>query len=330
MTATFRTDPKFKVLVFGDPHFALPAPSTRDPVTWQEEVEGLMRQVFDHAKTFEVDAIACPGDWFHLKASTSHECVRWVVDMLKPIVERFGPIITVPGNHDMVGNNVNDSAFRQPIAVLEAAGMIHRADLSRCEYEKHGQKFHIDGDAYPAVTVEQTPLTAPTLHLLHLEAMNESAVPSNLTNTMGRTNKPHTPCVMLNGHIHNPGPREGHAPEKDWRGGRRFVNIGVLNRVAINEAEWVPKVAIVILTPEASKIRLVELDPMVPGKAAFVVPRELGDTSSAESLRKLTEYLATANDKPMNVAAMLDDFAKGKSIPEPVIARAKGFIAQVG
>lgn len=305
-TKTILTDDSiaYRVLVFGDPHFALPAPASRDPATWTTEVESLCEQILAMARLGRVDRVACVADWFHSKGDTSHECVRWAMGLLRPIVETCGPILTIAGNHDMVGNNVNDSHIRQPISVLAAAGLVQRVDEEPFFAKKGQQSFAVLGLSYGRKqTWPGDPFPKykdlPQFWLTHEDVTGPEQI---------MLGGPGGPRAIVNGHIHCPEePRvlTGAADENTIK----FLNIGVLNRVSIAEADWVPRVALVTLRSCAVTIKTAPLELVAPGRRAFVDGAEDPRSTDPETLGFLGEMgrkLLVGESDAFDPSVMLD------------------------
>jgi hypothetical protein len=300
-----KSEPTFRAVVFGDPHLALPAPASRDPATFQAETESLFEQVAEIARLSKADAVACPGDWFHLKGSTTHETVRWAMDLLRPIVKRYGPVLTVAGNHDMIGNNQDDSTQRQPIAVLEAAGLIHRVDLKAAEYEVGGQKFLVTGMSYPWKLFPKVRL--PYLHLLHYDPDSDGY--ASAARAVRDDDERGSPWCAVNGHLH--APTDLNMDALDNGADHAFVPLGTLTRVSRPEADWVPRLAVVRLTKTSASYRFVSLRPTVPGLEGYTRD-EAADTNVADcaSLRQFAEYLSREGDKGDDPMRTLDQYLK--------------------
>lgn len=270
----------FRVMVVGDPHCAVDPPGSVNPVGYRDEYEGLWSQVLDQARSFRAHRVACTGDWFHRKGNTNHGDVRWMMRLLRPIVAEFGPVDTVAGNHDMQGHNVADSLERQPVAVLEAAGLVRRVDQSPYRIKVDAEWYGVCGSSYrglapgtlqpcaslgPAADGEPVASKLTGVFMLSHEDVELPRDESRVGRAMHQLKrvgyvpqpkfkpKPKpvlkdftaSSFVVCNGHIHN---NLGEL-RCESRGGdqRVFVNVGCLNRTSSLEASCVPTLAAVML-----------------------------------------------------------------------------------
>lgn len=324
----------FRAFGFGDPHLALPGPGTRDRRTFQSETEDLFDQILANATLAKAHAVFCTGDWFHLKAATSFETVRWTMALLRPLVDKFGPIKTVAGNHDMVGNNLADAAIRQPISILEAAGLIERVDLKPYIFTREGQSFAICGTAYPNIANGLAPIVGggdvPSLRIMHGDVQTEGVAEQTMR---GPSN---VPACLVNGHIHTPtfDIVRSELNDKVKYANRLFAPLGTLTRVSRAEADWTPRGVIVTLTTSGVRAVFTDLSPMFPGASAFEdVSLEPHMTASAESLQDFARYLASHASETTNPAKMLLDYCfddDGRCRhPAGVYERAKRFLDEV-
>lgn len=319
----------FRALGFGDPHLALPAPGTRDPATFRMETEELFEQILQNADLAKAHVVFCPGDWFHLKASTSYETVRWTMSLLRPIVDKYGPVLTVPGNHDMVGSNANEASTRQPISILEAAGLIRRVDvMNPYKVVKDGVEFVVGGLAYPHTSVRYDNVRGPMLQLVHADVMDQTQA----ERVIGASYTGAQVFATVNGHIHTPpfdvvrsemNPAVKFSP-------RLFVALGTLTRVSRAEADWVPRCVVVTLTQLGCQAKFLELSPRCPGLPAFVADATPVGAASASSLQDFAKYLATHSTDVADPEKMLREFcfdADGRSrYPAGVFERASKFL----
>lgn len=311
--ATGPSKATFRALGFGDPHLNLPSPGTRDPMTYRAETESLFEQIFQYADLAKAHAVFCPGDWFHLKASTSYETVRWVMDLLKPIVDKYGPILTIPGNHDMVGANVNEASTRQPISILEAAGLLHRVDLSPYTVKRDGTVFTVLGLPYPRSSGGGFATPGPSLCLMHADVMSDVDANRLLVPTYATPD-----YVIVNGHIHTPdyGIVRSELNDAVKLASRLFVPLGTLSRVSRAEANWVPRCVVVTLTPNGNHARFLDLSLKSPGLSAFVADAITTNTGLTTSLQDFAKYLASHSSDVADPEKMLREFcfdADGRS-----------------
>ena len=113
-------------IVFGDVHWTDTPPMSRS-ANYLADLSSILEQIGAIARTMKVDFVACTGDWFHSKGNTSNRAVCRLIECLQTNFDR--PILTIPGNHDMIGDNVDSIKDGQPFHLLELAGVVRRVDV---------------------------------------------------------------------------------------------------------------------------------------------------------------------------------------------------------
>lgn len=326
-----KTSETFTAIVFGDPHIATRPPGWRTPETWGGEFESLIRQIHAVAKQFGADRVCCTGDWFHSKAASSHEDVLRAIRALTPLVEDFGPVLSTIGNHDMVGHNIEDAARRQPIAVLAAAGLIRRVDLTPEEIKKGDETFLVNGIAYapgyprPAKATCKDDVSGElilTHHDLYLDDKKGPAAVQVL-NTSTRYSDSDS-VAFVNGHIHDD---QGIAQSDDKT--QAFVNAGSLARVSLSEADLIPVVALVRFRDRKIYVKLLSLQ-VAPASEAFAADADaVTDPRVGADLDAFLKFIDHDDAPHATVESLLRSFAQRRGDPEGVIEAAASVLASV-
>lgn len=106
-------------LLYSDPHICDRAPSSCQD-TYTDDLFGLLYQTVKVARERKVAAVACAGDFFHIKtpSRTSHELVNRAIDLIHAYP---CPVYIVPGNHDIRHDRL-ESLDSQPLGTLYRRG----------------------------------------------------------------------------------------------------------------------------------------------------------------------------------------------------------------
>lgn len=109
-----------KILYFTDPHISLSNPVNRKD-NFAETVSNKFKETAILAKEHNVDSIICGGDIFHFKGMrTNHAEVTEAMQLFSYFHK---PPLVVPGNHDVLGGNIN-TVRECAIGTLAKAGCI--------------------------------------------------------------------------------------------------------------------------------------------------------------------------------------------------------------
>lgn len=106
------------LLVLSDIHMSASKPAGRTG-DYIADVDAKLHEVADLAREIKVEAVLCAGDIFHRSAPTLSVVARFLT-FLEWLDIRF---ITIPGSHDLVGNNL-DVLYRTAIGLLDRLGLI--------------------------------------------------------------------------------------------------------------------------------------------------------------------------------------------------------------
>lgn len=339
MTAKPQTTDALRGVVFGDVHASRVAPAGwRSDEDWRRETESLFRQVGELCALYRPHFVACPGDWFHRKGLTGHEDVRWLIELLRPLADRYGPVLTVAGNHDMVGNNIRDSIDRQPIAVLEAAGMIRRVDLVD-RGDDQGKIIPVGRERYIVIGISyggaiplnlkhlklqvQKHKAAGAVVILHHELLTEQAAAATGVVSFLKND---AAVAVLNGHIHDStvllhSHFTGCRPEA-------YAATGCLMRTSVAERDVPVGITTVSMTPGKVRLKRIPLN-VAPADEAF--PRAApGVAAVNEDLDNFAAYLGDRVDAPEEVLTdVLHGFAAACGYSAETAARAVEIIRAV-
>lgn len=97
----------------------------RSPVSWKGDYTAenwnILTQVGQYAAEYDANAVLDGGDYFHVK-SASRNSHSLVVESARIHRAYICPTFAIPGNHDIVYNNL-DTLDRQPLGVLFQSGV---------------------------------------------------------------------------------------------------------------------------------------------------------------------------------------------------------------
>lgn len=332
MSSTSKVSPDALRLVgFGDFHGAKRPPASRNPESWRREMPKLLEQVAAIAHDVRADVIVGTGDWFHSKGRSGHADVIHVIDMLTPLVEKYGPILTVAGNHDMVGNAVEHSHDEQPIGVLARAGMIRRVDVEEVSIVKGKTKYRVTGASFnlnAKAALNGIGVGGDCLVVVsHLDVTLAQA-PSHLLHVNKNRNPQAT--LVVNGHLHE---EQGcsrvvensvPSPSAAW------FNVGTMARTSAHEAGLEPKVLSATIQPGRVWGRLITLE-CDHASEAFV-EREDDDAIEQSDRAALDEFLDSLNKEDDgdcgDIAELLRSSADHAKVNTSVVTRAVGFVSE--
>lgn len=222
------------ILAFGDLHYATEPPEARTP-TYRNELDAMLDEVVEQSRRFAVNAVVQAGDHFHRKGRTSHGDVMSLIGKYQAI-SRVAPLLSVAGNHDMIGHNHASVYESQPLGVVlksKAAALVdsdiavvRSADLTVAVFginytpSPSPQSIAaivakiIDGRAMDAACVVlHHDILGMDQHRVYLAAIRKATG---------------VPTLVLNGHIHEP-------TEIVTAGDSASINLGSIARTSIAE-----------------------------------------------------------------------------------------------
>lgn len=277
---------------FGDMHVCARAIPGR--ANYQEELESLIAQVDSYAKLAKADFLFSPGDFLHSKLNSTHADVALAAKLLRSLVDQYGPINAVPGNHDMSGNDPVHARERQPYAVLLKSGLIHDVHEETKIIEKDGCVLRIDGAPYSKSAIgglcKPTPNPSrkanATLVLLHHEIDIDQSFIGHLVGKIGS----YDDLVVVNGHLHDRCGVKNHTPVSRCKR-ITSASLGVLGRITRNDAAITPKLTHIVFKKDVLKVTQSPLEAPV-GDELFEQKDGAGKIAPAGS-SQVEEFIAT-------------------------------------
>lgn len=242
------------VLVVGDPHWRSTAPARRidDFVEAQYRKTCTVRDLANKHKAVTV----LLGDLFDTDASTNQTIIRY----MKLLRTFEGPVLALPGNHDVYGANL-ETLKRSAYGVLEAAGVIERIDHAPRRLAKG---VYIVGHTYMHAD-KPKPVRGAALNIL---ATHEMVIGEKIWREQEEYEladqylDAHRGWDMIfAGHFH------GDFMQKDARG-RYICNPGSLVRIKASTRDMAMDPGVLLLDTATRKIRRISLG-AAPAKKVF-------------------------------------------------------------
>ena len=316
-----------KFIIVGDIQFRGINPVARKD-NFLEALETKIDEVHKIAEQNKVDAILTPGDLF------DSPMVSWGVfcRLISMLQKSPCPWVTIPGNHDLYGGNM-DTYCRTPMAALEQAGVVHvlrspeqAIDLSSSTFDSAiitGRSFDWEMDTHPGT------YAAPTGSDIHMVHGMLVTAPLPTKHTLIKDVQTET-RVTICGHNHL---GFGIIKRDD---GKWFINPGALCRESAHEAEMQRQVQVAILeiarnaSTEEDEIKA-ELVPITSARpAGEVLSREHIEAQSLrqEKMDYFLELLSREGEgRFLEVREIVDSIAEHESLPESVKKEAMKRIA---
>lgn len=222
------------ILAFGDLHYATEPPEARTP-TYRNELDAMLDEVVEFSKRFAVNAIVQAGDHFHRKGRTSHADVMALIGKYQAI-QRVAPLLSIAGNHDMVGHNHASVYESQPLGVVLKSGACSLVDGDIAYVRASDLRVGVFGINYtPSPTPASIAATiakitdARTMDaacvVLHHDIIGADRRRMYLAAIRKVTG---VPTLVLNGHIHEP-------TDSIASGDSAIINLGSIARTSIAE-----------------------------------------------------------------------------------------------
>lgn len=333
----------FKFIVCGDLHWRGGNPRARRD-DYMQALKLKLEEVFKLAIEHQAPVII-PGDIFN-SPNTAWYVVAELIQCFNAFKKRSGlPIITIPGNHDIYGSNL-DSVSRTPYGLMSMIGVIKDVDQYQAfdwtgldtatteeeddDEEAAPPRVRISGHGYNADT--DTPFgtyqfdtvawaykekTKPiaTIHLVHANIMPDPP---------GIDSMPHTLIdgimtdadVIISGHYH---PGWGVYRRED---GVLFINPGALARTAATASDISRQVQVALLKVYEDgwcEAELVPLESAKPGKEILSRDHLEDAAERAKKIQDFLELLAEEGEiKFMEIRDIIVDIAERKKLPEQV------------
>ncbi len=324
-------------MLVGDMHYTHTPPSSRT-AGYADEIGLALDAACRRASRESCSFGAILGDLTHRKGRTTHAEVIALAKILRRGLDTVGlrEWETVPGNHDMIGHDINGAGLAQPIGVLEQAGLIHRADLE--------PRVVVSGDAAVAVCAVPFSVRPPTLDdfarfvepvydgfkgrltgwlfLLHHDLQANSAALSSVVRALGElSEKTGAPAVAANGHLHAD---NAAAKLADGRKQAAFVNVGSLVRTSIADRDYQTRAVVVRFdasTPGIAGVSFQSMPLPAVSPDTFVADAPPDPDSEVKDLAEFLGALDAASPVTSDPLAGIDEIAARLSIrPEAVVA----------
>lgn len=323
-----------KLLVTGDWHWRGNNPRARTD-DFPTALKAKLSEALYIAWQRKVDAVVVSGDIFD-SPNTSLGVIAELAHLLQR--EASVPILTVPGNHDEFGANLETIA-RTPYGLLYRLGFIW--DVQELPFEAHitpHQKLVVTGHGYdaetdreiaqyllPAVAGVQIPVDATWVHVVHGMILEQS--PSfELRHTLLSEIAAHdnAPDVLICGHEHiGWGVRR---VEKCDGKTMLAINPGALCRLTAHPAEIERTIQVCLLTIHDDGQREIELIPLKSARPGHeVLSREHLEAQAAKEER-VAAFLALLAEEGetrfLEVREIIEDIARREAIPREVVDEA--------
>ena len=192
--------PKF--IIFNDPHYTETPPRMRKD-TYGADILSKIDEVILLSEQHNCDAILCTGDIFHRKGDVTHSEVFKLMSVLK---KAKVPILTILGNHDIIGYNF-DSYKTRAIGTLIKSDIIKLLDSKEYRFDNvvvSGKSYNnrYDQPGSKSYYLPYKKLKEElSIHLTHGMLMFDKAFPFGGSTTLEQIKD--TDCdVIINGHYH--------------------------------------------------------------------------------------------------------------------------------
>jgi len=281
------------LLVLTDIHMSAGRPAGRIG-DYTADVDAKLHEVTSLAHDMNVDAVLCAGDIFHRPAPSLSAFARFLT-FLEWLDKRF---ITIPGSHDLVGNNL-DVLYRTAIGLLDRLGLIELLTPVTKDVTRAGS--FVVGSPYVDV---------PDIKLVH-----ESIVPEPVfgEHTLLQDYRARSKIVVV-GHEHS-------GYNLKTVDGTTYVCPGSLVRTIARESELTrrPRVAII---HEDYSVDWHELQSAKPGQDVLVPPVVTPEVDFAG----VVQEWASVKIEEIDVTALLKEVAVKEKVSDQVVEYALGML----
>lgn len=324
------------IVVFGDLHAALTAPASR--LRYAEDIERAVADVCALADRVGAGAVGCTGDLFHRKGSTTHREVLWLMRLLAPLREKFGPLLCVLGNHDMQGDNAEHAAREQPIGVLVEAGLVRLVEGSPVAVGPFlvvGANYRRDPKAVCRSLLADAsrfvesgaPLPRAVVAMTHCDALPGGDLAKRLIASATGGGWVAPQAVVVNGHLHDARGASRHSLKcKGMKVQGSFVAAGSVSRTSVAERDSIPRAVVVRDGAGGVSIREVSLD-CVPATEAFADEVPAAD-GGLPSFAPLLAELSGSREALRDPAALVRAAAQAARVPAGVAELAARAVAE--
>jgi exonuclease SbcD len=312
-------------IITGDLHYRLQNPKARLD-DYREALEYKLSEVYKLAEKHKAHGIIIPGDLFD-SASIS---IPGIYSLAKLLSIAPCSVVTIPGNHDGYGHNL-DSIARTPYGLLRELEYIncvhdmpisvHGADVPNIHISGHGYNTETDNNL-TQYCLPNDVLRGINIHVTHgmlLEKPMMEGVKHTLLSDLEKLqNNPEVemPHVLINGHYHFGLPLT--------RVGKTLViNPGALGRLTAHMEEINREVKVALLTINGAddyNAKFIPLKSAQPGHV--VLSREHIEEAKQrdERLDTFLKLLASEGEqKYLELEEIMEGIAKKENIPEEVV-----------
>lgn len=277
------------LVVITDLHMSAGRPAGRLG-DFASDVDAKLLEVVEIVREVDAHAVLCAGDVFHNPVPALSAVDRFI-DFLDLIEWQDTRFITIPGSHDLIGNNL-DALNRTTI------GLLHR--LGKLELLSSVTDSVVDvGD----LTVGIPGNVAHDIELVH-----ESLVPKpdfgeyTLLSDYGTKSR-----IVVVGHVHGGYPLETIS-------GTTFVCPGSLVRTIAQQSELVRRPRLAIIREDCS-VEWLEIKSAKPGREVLAPPVVSPEVDFAGIVREW----ASVSIEEVDVEALLKEVAAQEQVPQEVV-----------
>ena len=137
-----------RLLTILDPHVCPVGPESRLDDYW-DSCKKSFAQILGFSIKNKVSAVVVGGDMFHRKSPAKNPVwfLRELIRVLREFEDNGIPVIGIAGNHDLVWGSIT-SLERQPIGILQAAGVYHLLDEDPVVLKGNGFEVRVVGRSY--------------------------------------------------------------------------------------------------------------------------------------------------------------------------------------
>lgn len=311
-----------KFVVCGDLHWRGNNPRSRTD-DYMQALTRKLNEVFSLARKHRAPLII-PGDIFN-----SPNTAWWVVGELIRLFSDFNlPIITIPGNHDLHGSNL-ESLARTPYGLLDLIDEIH--DLSREPAYDFSPWVRITGHGYTAETdteagrgqflspdCEDPGRSKAKIHVVHANLML-TAPGHDMRHTLIASVETNAD-VIISGHYH---PGFGIHRRED---GVLFINPGALARTAATASDISRQVQVALLTINDNGRCEAELIPLESARPGHEVLSREHLEAAEEREERIAQFLHLLAEEGtarfMELKDIIEDISERDKLPGVIKAEA--------
>jgi Icc-related predicted phosphoesterase len=300
---------RVKVLLVNDIHLSDRPPSSCTE-TYTEDLLDLLRQTVEVAHRCMAGAVVWAGDIYHSKVPgrTSHRLVQRTIE----IGQSYGmPWYIVPGNHDVLHDNLDSINETQPLGVLLRAGARLLDGWAKFEVAGVEQMYPLYGVPWQQSWDDETVMSA-------LEGWRHQVFEAG-------TGTQH-PLVVTHAPLYPPGlelpyefyPAEkwaeamsggacwyGHVHEVWHAGGVTFANFGALSRGSLHEHNISRQIAAGLWDSDTGRFEKVPLNAR-PAEEVFRLREVREDTDNRSRLEQFLTQVGSAQLSVMSAEAVME------------------------